>query len=296
MLSNSYNFDENYVQERTFVNNSSKEYIPMSDGEDIFCYHSIDYEKKGDLVFFFVQGYASGIFPWSDFWDALDKEFNLVVLDPRDKPTNKLTKKSECTTPRIALDIAETLHHLRIDEKNVVLFGSSIGASYVAHCVNKKMVNPLTCFLTGPSIIPRSPRLIVKIILPLPPKLLKIVGTIVARVYLKNRVSDGFQKQIFYERIKNVDVRRWKICKKLQDWDATEDFAGMEGQVFIIRTKGDKYHKIEDLNKANQLIKNSKIVDVPSYEFIHMKPGVYDFTIMLKKIIEDEILIKRNHS
>ena len=191
---------------------------------------------------------------------------------------------------RIAMDIAETLHYLRIDEKKVVFFGSSIGASYVAHCVNKKMVKPLVSLFTGPSIVPRSPGLIVKIILPLPPKLLKIAGTIVARIYLKNRVSDGFQKQIFYERIKNVDVRRWKICKKLQDWDATKDFAGMEGQVYIIRTKGDKYHKMEDINKTNQLIKASKIVDVPSYEFIHMKPGVDEFTTMLKKIIEDEVL------
>jgi len=290
MLEKSYNFNKDYVQERTFVNNSNKEYILMSDGEEIFCYYSLDYENRGDLVFFFVQGFASGIFPWSDFWDSLQKEFNLIVLDPRDKPTNKLTKKSKCTTPRIAMDIAETLHHLRIDEKKVVFFGSSIGVSYIAHCVSKKMVDPLLCFFTGPSIIPRSPRLIVKIILPLPPALLKIVGTIVARIYLKNRVSDGFQKQIFYERIKNVDVRRWKICKKLQDWNSTEDFSNTDCQVYIIRTKGDKYHKMEEINKTKELIKNSKIIDVPSYDFIHMKPGVEEFTQMLKKIIEEEIL------
>lgn len=289
MLANSYNFDESYVQERIFVNNSNKEYILMSDGEEIFCYHSINYKEKGDLVFFFVQGYASGIFPWSDFWDALDKKFNLVVLDPRDKPSNKLTKKSECTTHRISLDIAETIHHLKIDEKNVIFFGSSIGASYVAHCISQKMIAPKACFFTGPSRVPRSPRLIVKIILPLPPFLLRIAGTIVARIYLKNRVSDGFQKQIFYERIKNVDVRRWKICKKLQDYNATEDFERTNGIVYIIRTVGDKYHKIDEINTVNKLIKNSKIIDVPSYDFIHMKPGVDEFTLELKKIIEEEI-------
>ncbi len=287
---NSYNFDENYVQERTFVNNSNKEYILMSDGEEIFCYHSINFEEKGNLVFFFVQGFASGVFPWSDFWDALHEKFNLIVLDPRDKPTNKLTKKSECSTQRIALDITEALHYLGIDEKKVIFFASSSGASYVSHCISQKMVNPLLCFFTGPATIPRSPSLIIKLILPLPLFLLDPVGKMVARIYLKKRVSDGFQKQIFYERIKNVDVRRWKLCKSLHDWNATEDFSETNCPVYIIRTSGDKYHKFEEVNKVNQLIKNSKILDVPSYDFIHMKPGVDEFTIMLKKIIEEEIL------
>ena len=80
---------EKETQDTIFLKESSKAYIPMSDGQDIFCHYSLDDTTKSDIVFFFVQGFASGYFTWSDIWDALHQEFNLVIVDPRDKKSNK---------------------------------------------------------------------------------------------------------------------------------------------------------------------------------------------------------------
>ena len=280
---------EKETQDTIFLKESSKAYIPMSDGQDIFCHYSVDDTTKSDIVFFFVQGFASGYFTWSDFWDALHQEFNLVIVDPRDKKSNKLMKSSKCSTHRIALDFAETIKFLKLDEKKLVLFGSSIGASYVAHMVGQNMITPKGCFLTGPSRKPRAPRKLLNFFFFFPAFVMNTLGKLVARIYLRNKVANGFQKQVFYDRITNVDMRRWKHCRDLHIWDATEDFKKMKIPVFIIRTPYDKYHESDEIRIVHELIQNSKIIDVPAYDYCHTKPGVFEFTQTIKKTILEEM-------
>ena len=164
------------TQERLFLKESKKTYIKMSDGEEIFCQYFINDKTKSDFILFFIQGFASGYFTWSDCWDAFHKEFNMVIVDPRDKLSNKLTKKSICTMQRIALDFVEAIKFLKLEERKLVLFGSSIGASYVAHLVGQKMIKPKGSFLTGVSRKPRSPRMLVKILFLFPGFILNSVG------------------------------------------------------------------------------------------------------------------------
>ena len=85
---------EEYLnQETIFMDEAEKIYIPMSDGQDIFCHYSIKEEKPSDTIFFFVQGFANSYLTWSGFWDALHEKFNLVLVDPRDKKSNVLKKE-----------------------------------------------------------------------------------------------------------------------------------------------------------------------------------------------------------
>jgi len=269
-----------------FVKESEKEYILMSDEQEVHCYYS---KKKNDFkgtTIFFMQGFGSGVYSWTDFWDELYKDFDLIVMDPRDKATVKLKKKSKCIVQRIALDIAETLHHFRVEEKNVIFIGSSLGASYVAHCVSKGWIKPRGCFFAGPSTKPRSPKFLLYSTFIFPNYIVDKLGKFVGRKYLQNKVAEGFQRKVFYNRIENIDVRRWQHCIKMSNWDASEDFKQMDGVVYIIRTKGDKYHETNSTEEVKQLITNSHIIDVPSYEFIHVKPGVKEFTSILRDYIQ----------
>lgn len=283
MKRNSY--AEKETQDTIFLKESRKIYIQMSDGQEIFCQYSLGDKTKSDIVFFFVQGFASGYFTWSDFWDALHQEFNLVIVDPREKNSNKLMKSSECSVHRMALDFAEAIKFLKLDEKKLVLFGSSIGASYVAHLVGQNMITPKGCFLTGPAIKPRAPNKLIKFLFLFPAFALNFLGKLVARIYLRNKVADGFQKQVFYDRINNTDFRRWKHCRDLHDWDATEDFKKMKIPVFIVRTPNDKYHVSDEIQIIHELILNSKFIDVQTYDYCHTKPSVNEFTQTIKKTI-----------
>ncbi len=287
MKRNSYAEEE--TQDTIFLKESSKVYIKMSDGQEIFCQYSLGDKTKSDIVFFFVQGFASGYLAWSDFWDALHQEFNLVIVDPRDKNSNKLMKSSECSVHRMALDFAEAIKFLQLDEKKLVIFGSSIGASYVAHLVGQNMITPKGCFLTGPARKPRAPRKLINFVFLFPAFVMNFLGKLAARIYLRNKVADGFQKQVYSDRINNTDFRRWKHCRILQDWDATEDFKKMKNPVFIVRTPDDKYHESDEIQIVHELILNCKFIDVQTYDYCHTKPSVYEFTQTIKKAILEEM-------
>ena len=275
--------------EKLFINESTKVYIKMSDGEEIFCQYSINDNAKPDFTLFFIQGFASGYFTWSDCWDAFHQEFNMVILDPRDKLSNKLSRKSKCTMKRISQDFVEAIKFLKLDEKKLVLFGSSIGASYVAHLVGQNMIKPKGVFITGVSRKPRSPRILVKIIFIFPGFILNSIGKAIARLYMRNKVAEGFQKEIYKERIKNADFGRWKKCKQLHKWDAASDFANMKGPVYIISTPKDKYHEEEEEEIIKNLIPNCKLITVPNYDFTHIKPEVFKFAKMIKEKILEEM-------
>ena len=219
-------------------------------------------------------------------WDELAKEFNLIVLDPRDKETVKLSKKSKCTVQRIALDIAETIHHFRINKNRLIFFGSSIGASYIANCLRRNPIKPKCCFFAGPSIKPRNPKFLLKLTLILPSSIVDRLGKFVGRRYLRDKVAEGFQRKVFYNRVEKIDVRRWKKCFKIHNYNAAEDFKSIKCPTFIIRTKGDKYHHLKSLDEVHEIIENSQIVDVQSYDYFHTKPGVKDFVKELLDIIQ----------
>jgi len=279
--------DEYCKQDQTFLKEAEKVYIPMSDGQEIFCQYSITKDKPSNVVFFFVQGFASSYFTWSDFWDSMHKKFNLVIVDPRDKKSNVLKKESTCTVNRMAKDFAEAIKFLNLKEEHLVIFGSSIGASYVAHLVSEIGVKPKMCFLTGPSRVPRAPLGLLNFFFMFPGFIMNSVGKLVARLYLMNKVASGFQKMIFYDRIKNTDVRRWKHCRKLPIWDAEEDFKKMDVPVRIILTPGDKYHVAEEEYLINSIIKECKTIEVPSYDFCHTKPDVDEFANIIEKAIKE---------
>jgi hypothetical protein len=281
-------FADTYPQEMNFLKNAKKDYILMSDEQEVLCYQSFDQSNSDKFTVFFVQGFGAGVYSWTDLWDELCKEYNLIVLEPRDKESVKLGNKKECTVQRIALDIAESVHYLKISFEKLIFFGSSIGAVYIANNLRRKLTNPKCCFFAAPSIKPRNPKFLLKLALFLPSKFVDKLGKFIGRRYLKNKVAEGFQRKVFYSRIDNIDVNRWKQCIKLHNYNSKEDFASVECPVYLITTSGDKYHELEAVEKVHKLIKNSKIVNVPSYEYYHTYPGVKEFLNQISNIINNK--------
>jgi pimeloyl-ACP methyl ester carboxylesterase len=285
MASNS--LEEEFPQEMVFINESTKEQILMSDEQEVHCFFSSKHRGNGKPILFFIRGAGPGIYSWTDLWDELYKEFDLVIVDSREKPTTALKKNKECTVRRIALDIAETIHHLKIKEEDVVFVGSSFGVFYVAHCVSQKMINPRKCLFIGSAVRASYPKFKTRLAFILPAILLEKFGKRLARNYLNNRDMEGFQKKVYLERVNSIDVRRWKRCKKMRWWNAADDYKEIACPVIIFTTADDKYHKAAAIKEVNKLIKDSKLVDVPSYNFMHIQPGVVEFGKMIKKLIEE---------
>ena len=283
MMPNS--LEEEFPQEMIFIKESTKEQILMSDEQEIQYLYSKNHLDSNNPTVFFIQGAGPGIYSWTDLWDELYKEFDLVIIDSREKPTINLGKKKQCSVHRIALDIVETMHHLKIKEENSIFIGSSFGVYYVAHCLGQNWLKPRECFFIGPFVRSSYPKISTKLAFMLPTFILERVGGKIAKRYLRNRVAPGFQKKVYYERMTNIDVGRWKRCSKMRKWIALEDYQKINCPVTIFTTPDDKYHRLEKTREVSNLIENSSLIEVPNYNFMHIQPGVEEFAEMIKKQI-----------
>ncbi len=277
--------EEEFPQEMIFIKESTKEQILMSDEQEIQCLYSTKHAGSNNPTIFFIQGAGPGIYSWTDFWDELYKDFDLVIIDSREKPTIDLQKKKQCTIHRIALDIVETIHHLKIKEENIVFIGSSFGVYYVAHCLAQNWVKPRGCVFIGPFIRSSYPKISTQLAFMLPTFFLERVGKRIAKRYLRNRVAPGFQKKVYYERVTNIDVGRWKRCSKMRRWNASDDYQKINCPVTIFTTSDDKYHRIEKTREVSNLIERSTLIEIPDYNFMHIKPGVVEYAKMINKHI-----------
>ncbi|NPD89025.1 MAG: alpha/beta hydrolase [Asgard group archaeon] len=283
---NQTELEDLFQQNLIFVRESKKEYILMSDEQLIYCFYSIKQEHCDKPTIFFIQGLGPGIYSWSDFWDELCKEYNLVVIDSREKPTVNLEKNKACSVRRISLDIVEVINYLQIKEENVILFGTSLGTFYVAHCVGQGWIHPRGCFIVGPSIDLTYPEIAFKLAFILPDFLFEKVGIFLARKYIKNKVLEDYQRKVYLERIMKINVKRWKKCSKIRKWNPSDDYKNINCPVFIFSTDADKYHTMEEAEKVNNHIKNCHLVNVPDYKYMRSKPRVREFIRMIDDLIK----------
>ncbi|MCG3227816.1 MAG: alpha/beta hydrolase [Candidatus Heimdallarchaeota archaeon] len=283
---NSANLDKEFPQEMTFIKQSTKEQIIMSDEQRVYCFYSNKHENEDKTTIIFIQGVGPGVYSWSDLWDELYKEYNLVIVDSREKPTINLEKNKNCTVQRISLDIVEAINHLKIKDKDIIFIGSSLGAFYVAHCIGQGWIKPKGCFLIGPSIELKYPEIVFRLALILPSFLLEEVGKFIARRFIRNKVIEGFQKKVYFERVDKIDVKRWKKCSSIRKWKASEDYKNINCPAYIFSTTEDKYHRVEETEKVRKLIKNSKFIEVPDYNFMRIKPRVIEFARIIKELIK----------
>ncbi len=278
--------EKEFPQEMIFIKESTKELVLMSDEQEVFCYHSLKRNEEGKPVIFFIRGAGPGIYSWTDFWDELHKYFDMVIIDSREKPSIDLKKRKQCSVHRIALDIVEIIHYLKIKEEDVVFIGSSFGVHYVAHCLGQKWLNPRSCLFIGPALQSDYPKFKTGLAFLLPTFLLEKIGKKIAVRYVRNRVEEGFQKKVYLERVNSIDVGRWKRCKKMRFRDSSEDYKKITCPVYIFETSDDKYHKTEGIHSVSRLIKDSQLINLPNYNYMHIKPGVVEFSEMIKNLLD----------
>lgn len=279
------NKHEYLPQDFLFLNESTSENILMSDNQEVHVFYSLKHSNSNNPTIVFIQGLGPEIYSWTELWDQLFIDHNLVIIDTREKPSINLKKNKLCTVPRIALDIVEVLHYLKIESKKTAFIASSFGVYFVAHCVAQKWIDPIACFFIGPSVQPIYPKIKTKLGLILPTFLLEKVVKKIVLIYVKGKFEEGYQRNLYTERIAALDVKRWKYCSKMRFWDATEDYKKIACPAVIFTAGVDRYHSNESAIKVKNLVKNGVIEPIPYYDYMRIKPGVIEFADRIKKLI-----------
>ena len=71
----------------------------MSDNQEVHVFYSLKHSNSNNPTIVFIQGLGPEIYSWTELWDQLFIDHNLVIIDTREKPSINLKKNKLCTVP-----------------------------------------------------------------------------------------------------------------------------------------------------------------------------------------------------
>jgi len=144
-----FNFDEKIKsQKAVFQTNSIKEYVKMSDDAELLVFRNRKLDKKFNIIF--LSGYAAVIEAWNDLLDSLMDDFNLYVLETREKPSSKVKFKHKGDINRLAMDINDFICSYNINVKKTIIIASSSASMFSARAIAKRLINPAGIIFLSP--------------------------------------------------------------------------------------------------------------------------------------------------
>ncbi len=276
---------ETYTQAEKFWKDTKKEYIKMSDGAELLVYYTNKIKDSKKKTIFFFPGYATGVFSWSDLWDELYKEYNLYVFESREKDSAKVKWKHKGNMDRFGLDIKETIDYFGIDEKNIFAIGSSFGCSQVARAVVNEGFNPSGILFNGPSTKFILPRKILWLAYIIPAFVLQFIGIPIIKLWISTMYPKGFQRKHYHDFVNRANAMKWKKTLPVSRWNALVDYAEMDVPTWIVLDPHDSLHTEEFASTIISTIKNSQLVKVPDYNYMHHLPGAKEWAQRIGAII-----------
>ncbi|MHA1303338.1 MAG: hypothetical protein ACTSPI_06525 [Candidatus Heimdallarchaeaceae archaeon] len=222
-MSSKFEFPPDYKQDTSFYDQTTKEYVPMSDGAELLHYYFKHENDSERFTIFFVPGFNTGTFSWNDQWSHLYKHFNLYVQEKRERKSAKVKWSHKANMDRLALDVKEAIEYFGIDEEKLVLMGPCIGASIIAHAVAERFVSPAGVVLNSPPQKFFIPRALLPLAYILPSFFMAIVGKPLLIAWLNISMPKGKQRDIYIRNLKNATGMRWKKFLAVTQWDSFVD-------------------------------------------------------------------------
>ncbi len=271
-------------QHALFYENSVKEYIKMSDGAELLVIRNV-YSKDVKNVLF-LSGYLAIREAWSDFLDAIYEDFNLYVLETREKPSSKLKFRHKGDIFRYARDIFDTLKHFNLELNKTVIIASSNSGMYIARAIAEKLLNPVGIVLLGPIRKPNTSQKLIFVTYLLPSFILQPFLKAVTKKWFKTIVPEGIQYDTYKRYIETGTSWREKKNRQISRWDSSEDFKAIKCPTWIFGTKDDIYHPEAECFEIQKLITNSKLFQMPYFGYMHFNPDAKEFAKFVKKNID----------
>ncbi|MHA1668033.1 MAG: hypothetical protein ACTSUR_05175, partial [Candidatus Heimdallarchaeaceae archaeon] len=262
---------------------AQKKYINLSDGSKVLTLLTkTEKKEKEESNLFIIPGWGSIVLGWDDFLMEARKHFNLVYLETREKKSSFLAKKTKNNLNRLSSDIQEVMQELHLDPKKTIIFSSSYGSVLHAHALATKKIQPYLSIMVGP--VPK---------IDMPPTfryLIHILPIFFFRVFQplgewwvkKAKSEDPLQAAKYLRVIKEAEPKKWKkVGKHISLKTFWDIYAEIDAPVLIVDESKDKMHNTERTKKIQQLIKDSKYIDLQTNKFTHSSDAV--------KVIIDQI-------
>jgi hypothetical protein len=278
---------ETYIQEKIFWEKSSKEYVTMSDGAELLCSYTTQNKSSSGITILFGPGYGTGVPSWTDLWDELSPDFDFFVFDSREKSTSRVKWGHKANMERLGLDIKEIVEHFKFDESKLIIISASFGCSTLARAIVETDLNPAGIVFIGPSIKFILPRKILWLAYLIPSFILQYIAFPIVKLWINLVIPKGFQRKNYHGFISRANAMRWKKTLSIAKWNAMVDYEKITVPALITKDSKDALHTVSFSDNISAAIEGSRILEVPSYNYMHHRPGVKEFAQSLKDFIEE---------
>jgi len=208
----------------------------------------------------------------------MTKDFKIYYIETREKITSQVTGKEDYGVEDIGMDIVRLVNHFDLQQKDYILFGSSLGASAILDCCRFLDRDPLCLALVGPNAVFRVPRFGKAIIKVFYPRLFLLIKPLV-KWYLRTfRLDIESDREQYEKYCGNIDAADpWKLKKavtKLWNWEAWDLLKDIDYPTLIFGASKDSLHEPENLKKMVSMLKNATYVDLETNKGTHSEKMV----------------------
>ncbi|MHA1303341.1 MAG: hypothetical protein ACTSQE_08420 [Candidatus Heimdallarchaeaceae archaeon] len=276
----------NYTQKALFYNEAKKKYLKMTDGAELLTYYTKKGKHPSKFNIMFVPGWSTAPYSWNDLWDELYQQFDLYVLETREKRFSRMKKHHKGDIDRHAKDVKETMDFYNLDPSRTITIGPCFGAAVTARAIAQKYVQPAGAIFISPTIefpIPR--KLIFLAYLP-SYFAYNILGKPLLKLWMLLTLPKGIQRKTYFELFDNGKGSNWKKCFPLIDHNTITDYEKVNVKSWIYATQKDRLHKGGDAVTISESMLNATYVEVPNYYYMHHNHGAKEFSKMVIKNVE----------
>ena len=221
----------------------------------------------------FVAGWITLLEAWKHVLREMTKDFKIYYIETREKISSQVRGKVEYGVEDIARDLVRLVDIFQLQEKNYILFGSSLGASAILESCRILDRKPLCLVLIGPNMVFRVPRFAKAIITVFYPRLYLLIKPLV-KWYLRTfRLDIESDSEQYAKYCRNIDAADpWKLKKavmKLWKWEAWNLLKDIECPILVAGASKDSLHEPENLKKMISIMPNATYIDLETNKGTH---------------------------
>lgn len=218
-------------------------YIPVEGGE-IRVFHHTPKKPITKRPILFAPGFGTSMWAWRDFSLPFVEQGEFYFLETREKKSSKFKNRfrTKITVKQVAQDIGVIIHHLGLDKKDFVLFGTS----YCGGAILKGLIDRI---LTAPSIVLVDPapkltyyRGLIAFLRFLPPFIIGIIRYLLGSIALSGENNKAQRERSKYVRNESVPWKWRKASTDMLRFNILNDLSGIKEEVIIFHGPPDKHH------------------------------------------------------
>ncbi|MFW9852580.1 MAG: hypothetical protein ACFFDS_06540 [Candidatus Thorarchaeota archaeon] len=224
-------------------------------------------------VLFLVPGWGTIPLGWDDFLIDIMTDFDIFYLETREKDSSLLNKETKHDLDRCSSDIKDVVEFLNINQRRLVIMGSSFSTPIIAHALATGKIKPKLGVLVGPAIKFKPPPMFMFLTALIPGRFITILKPI-GKLWVKFfKSEDEVQAAKYYRVLKEADPVKWKrVGRNFPKLHFSELYKKIPVKMLIVDETTDKMHETEQTQKVASFIEDCIYIDLETNRNTHSSP------------------------